>query len=1009
MKTILSVALATLISFALLAQSPDSIVSAQRDVIFRNNINSPAFDAVRFAKDALDTVLQINPSAQGLAAFWHGRIGAAFLYKQQNDSAIVHLEQAKTYFSQRENARKSVSLAVLCQNLGIAHTNKRGFEKARAELFDAAEILKNNETPRGKLIMCQVYSGLTYALAQSGEHDTLVQITKEAFVFLETNLGKEAAIIGNIHQNLGTSYYYQGLYPEAEAEFKAAFTLYNLDEANHQSFKSEMANILNNLGGMRFEMGDYEEAVNQCASAIDFLNSMGFPPDAPEYLNAYSNIAQSFQKLGESAKAKRYFHETIRLLQARPDALTDVFATVYDGLGQTYLALEMPDSALDIHLTGLLLMRDRFGTSWHTAFMEFNIGKDYFVLKQWDLAKIYLNAAIETYRRAGGGKPMLLSEAYRILAEINIHQSQWVEALQLLDAAALAFSDLSDTAQANFESRYREAVFFSRAYLFLQKYKSPDRRSGDLVKAYDNIKLADYWLNRYRDNLTEYNPEILKNILDHTHLSEAILWEMYQTSPSQGIADEMFETADRGKSRMLFEQFRLFNALESKNLPTDTLKNLNAKINLWNGKIAGLTDTTFVQKDLSIKYHSKLAELRHQREALLIQLDTQDSVFAKKRREPPAITRAEMQALLAPDQCLIEYTLTDSEVYIFLLRKDQMLPPVVVQKDARFKMWKTMLNECSAPMNQFISDDSIRQRVAQFVEAAYGLYDLLLDTLRPHLAKHVTIVRDGELNYLPFEAFVENDTTGAFFDELPYLLHQFVFSYENTAALYREVRERKIKSARQGALVFAPFSDWGYREWHQLPKTGEGLDNLCFLAKGCDTRLGVKATKDQFLKEAPLYRFVHLSAHAQANDSTGKKSFILFRKPNSTGHNIPPDTLFAAEIFGLDFQAELISLNACETSHGELKKGEGIICLAWAFTGVGARSLITTLWRAEADKAAPFIFTEFYRHLSRGTPRDSALCQAKTDYLRKQTGIYDTHPFFWAPFILTGETKEVKF
>lgn len=1008
MKTILAAAFATLLPFSLFAQSPDSIVSAQRDAIFRNNINDPAFDAVRFAKDALDTVLQVNPASHYHAAFWRGRIGAAFLYKQENDSAIAYLVQAKDYFSQGKNARTSVSLAVLHQSLGIAYNNKRKFREAKAELFEAAAILKNNE--RGKLVMSQVYSALTQTLAQAGEHDTLVQITKEALAFVEANLSKEASLIGNIRQNLGISYYYKGMYPEAEAEFSAALAQYDLNEANRQGSKSEMANILNNLGGMRFEMGDYEEAVSYCSRAIYFLDSLGFPPDAPEYLNAYGNIAQAFQKLEELAKAKHYFLEIISRLRGKPDALADVFASTYDGLGQTYLALGKPDSALAIHLEGLPLVRERFGISWQTAFMEFNIGKDYFALGQRDLAKTYLNTAIETYRQAGGGKPTMLSEACRTLAEINIAQSRWAEALQLLDNASLALSDMADSTQANFESRSWEAVFLTKARLYLQKHKSPERQPGDLEKAYGNLRSANQWLDRYRDNLSAYNPEILQNILDHTHLAEAILWEMYQAKPSQTLSDEMFETADRGKSRVLFEQFRLFNALESGKLPTDTLKNLNAEINIWSGKIVALTETAFAQKDLRTQYQSKLAELKRRREALLIQLDAQDANFAQKRREPPGITRAETQSLLAPDQCLLEYTLTDSAVYIFLLRKDRMLPPIVMQKETHLQMWLDMMREvCYAPIPESADGDSVQRRVAQFAEAAHGLYGLLIDTLRPHLAKRVTVVRDGELNYLPFEALVE-DTTGFFFDELPYLLHKFVFSYENAAALYREVRHRKVNPARPRALALAPFADWSYGEWAQLPKSGELLPNLCRLkTKDCDTYSGKNATIAVLMTEAPYYRFVHLFTHAKADDKVGRKSFILLRKPSGTEPNMPPDTLFAAEIFGLNFQAELISLNACETSQGELKKGEGIICLAWAFTSVGARSLVTTLWRAEADEAAPFIFNEFYGHLRRGTPRDLALCQAKVDYLSKQTGIYRHHPFFWAPFILTGETERVNF
>ena len=125
--------------------------------------------------------------------------------------------------------------------------------------------------------------------------------------------------------------------------------------------------------------------------------------------------------------------------------------------------------------------------------------------------------------------------------------------------------------------------------------------------------------------------------------------------------------------------------------------------------------------------------------------------------------------------------------------------------------------------------------------------------------------------------------------------------------------------------------------------------------------------------------------------------------------------MFIGEIASLQLDAELVALSACETSLGELRRGEGNRGIAWAFTAAGAKSLATTLWKADVESAA-FIFSKFYTHLADPNmpmTRDAALRQAKLDYLEKQEQdgeeLYRSQPYFWAPFILTGENGEMKY
>ncbi len=115
-----------------------------------------------------------------------------------------------------------------------------------------------------------------------------------------------------------------------------------------------------------------------------------------------------------------------------------------------------------------------------------------------------------------------------------------------------------------------------------------------------------------------------------------------------------------------------------------------------------------------------------------------------------------------------------------------------------------------------------------------------------------------------------------------------------------------------------------------------------------------------------------------------------------------------ADAFGLQLNADLVVLSACNTGRGEQIKGEGIMGLTRAFMYAGTPAVEVTLWSVDAQ-ASYQINPRFFRHLKDGLPLAAALRQAKLDLLAEAEEDEDLehfrHPFFWAPFVVFGDGR----
>ena len=211
--------------------------------------------------------------------------------------------------------------------------------------------------------------------------------------------------------------------------------------------------------------------------------------------------------------------------------------------------------------------------------------------------------------------------------------------------------------------------------------------------------------------------------------------------------------------------------------------------------------------------------------------------------------------------------------------------------------------------------------------------------------------------------------------------------------------------SRTGALIVGDpdvgkvFHKGHIKEPCSLPCAREEAEMIGKLIRA-DPLLGEQATKKAVLQNLHSVSLIHFAAHGDAE----RGEIVLAPQRPTEGNPSEKDYLLTmADISQVQLRAKLVVLSCCHSAQGHVK-AEGVVGIARAFLGSGARSVLVALW-AIPDKATKELMRRFYEHLVRGESASESLHQAMK-WMRKN-GYSDVSD--WAPFILIGENVTLDF
>ena len=262
----------------------------------------------------------------------------------------------------------------------------------------------------------------------------------------------------------------------------------------------------------------------------------------------------------------------------------------------------------------------------------------------------------------------------------------------------------------------------------------------------------------------------------------------------------------------------------------------------------------------------------------------------------------------------------------------------------------------------------------------------------------IIIVPDRHLYRVPFPALLD--------DSGKYLSETFRIRIVPSLTTLKCIQDSPADYHSQTGALIVGDPDVGDVVWKGRRKT---ISSLPFARKeaemvgrllGVQPLLGLQATKQAVLQRINSVSLIHFAAHG--NEDKGEIILV----PVRTGSRLPRETdclLTVGDISQVQLRAKLVVLSCCHSARGQIKV-EGVIGMARAFLGSGARSVLVALWALE-DSATEQLMSRFYEHLYRGVSASESLHQAM-EWMR-DNGFAKVSE--WAPFMLIGDNVTFDF
>ena len=769
-------------------------------------------------------------------------------------------------------------------------------------------------------------------------------------------------------------------------------TLQALELAQEIHHRIEIGRCSFNIGLYYSDISEYSFALKYYENAMSIFREMKKISDESSCL---VNISDIYIQLGDYEKALLYLMDVLRIDRQLEDDL--YIAMDLNNIGVTYrkkgLQRKNNEDLMKAILTfeeGLAFARRIQDNKIEVQCLN-NMGTVYTDLNKYSDALRHLNLGLEGAENLGDEEE--ISTILLNLGTVYSKQQRYKQALDVLDQAIEMAVQIKDQtilweAHARAGRVFKDMGQFDQAMEHLKK-------SIDIIESIrSNIFLEELKASFFG---TDERLDSYYSLVD-------LYYRMDRNKGGHHFKQLAFETMEKAKARAFLDRLELSRVEVSGGVDPDLL----GKENILMEKISRLNSRLIMPGLKQAEKENLLSELKRieqDLETLNRKIRLNNPSYANLKYPHP-VTLEEAQVSL-PDSstAYFSYCIGKGCSYAFVVTRKKIkifpLPPI------------DDLREDIKNYLQIITD---KDRFD--FHPGYDLFNRLVSPGLENGIKKIIFVPDDVLHYLPFETLLTDK------DNQRWLVQDYRISYVPSITSFREIIERKQgKKPKKDILSFGnpylgQYEGQGSRV--ALLTRGEANDEFrlnpisftqlevdrissLFKENKRDAYTGVEAS-ETFIKQLSLsdYKIVHFATHALVNDRYPVRSSIVL---SLTDDSTEDGLLQMREVFDLKFNADLVTLSACQTGLGKYIKGEGIEGINRAFFYAGASSVLMSLW-AVNDQASYQFMQRFYTHLCSSDSLVEALRKSKIEMIDSEAL---SHPFYWAGFINSGDADRILF
>lgn len=783
--------------------------------------------------------------------------------------------------------------------------------------------------------------------------------------------------------NQGLLAYFRGQFTLARTHYAEAHTLFQrLDQGQWcAAVESNDANVLE-------ELGDFTAAAEKYQAAHAYYVAANLTNAAARVMH---NLAYLQFSLGDYQKALRLFADARDQFVAQESTIDVAFVDLYRT--EIYLALNLWRKALDLAQSARPAF-ERAQMPWETAQLLINeaialsqLAKPELALEQFgqarrllaqhdyylwqavvDLYESHLYLRLRDYEAAeataqqayhtfqGNALPQRMAQCMMLLGQIAFHRGH-------LDQALVYYAE----AKACTTTYSLPAVSYSYHFGLGRVYQ----RQGKAQAAYTHYRQAIAAIEQVQRKIgaEDYKLAFLSNKL--AVYEEFIDFCLRQ--PTLAAAREAFETLERAKVVTL--QHRQPHAAQEATADQEVNQQINQlkrELNRYytqfhtpEADFATAAEATRLQKAITHceKRLTTLLETQRQPDR---SLPTADSL--------PCLPLPALQATLPPATLILTYFVKAEGVTIFSVTADDF---DVYHAPITAAQLSDLLQQFGFQLGKFRLGAPFYERHSHLLQQSvdtvlYTLYQALIAPVATHLAavNHVIIVPHKQLCNLPFHAL---------FDGQRYLLEKVALSYAFSTTVQHTCQNEPYVDRQQGPLILGVNDDL-------IQHAEQEATAVAQVFPEATVYLGNAATVARLHEPTTPHAFLHLATHG------------VFRSDNPafSALKLADGWVTLQEISMLHSTAPLITLSACHTGRSEVGLGDCLTGFAQSFFRAGAQTLVASLWALD-DQSASRAMMGFYQKLQAGESVCQALRTAQLATLATRR-----HPYFWAPFMLTG-------